>query len=128
MARRLVGHEQSLTLLSLTTINSPMDGIASAATGVARSWLVIPSWRDLAKGSEFIRSLEEWPWPSQVPYYLVFSYRRSSDSDGVVPLESAIPLWAQEEARSMRGFQGNHVDALHNPHAVDYIVGNLTGH
>ncbi len=127
LARSLVGQAQRLTVLSLTTINTPMEGIASAATGVARSWLVIPSWRDVAKDSEFIRRLEEWPWPSQIPYYLVFSYRRSSDSDGVVPLESSIPLWVQEEATSMRGFQGNHVDVLHNPHAIEYIVGNLTG-
>ena len=97
------------------TINSPMAGMSSAASGVDLSPVVVPAWRDVATGSEFLARLHDSAWPAQVPYYLVFSYEPGSGDDGVVILESQIPLKFQSEALRMYGFANTHVGTLDDP-------------
>ena len=97
------------------TINSPMDGMASAEYGVESSPIVIPSWRDIAKNSPFIRNIRDWPWPEDIPYHLVFSYESGEGDDGVVKLESQIPLPLQAEATRLHGFNAGHANILRDP-------------
>ncbi|NOQ70290.1 MAG: alpha/beta fold hydrolase [Gammaproteobacteria bacterium] len=94
------------------TINSPMMGIESARSGVKYSPILVPSWRDVAAGSEFIRAIHEWGWPKGLPYHLVFSYMSGNGDDGVVNLESQIPLKLQLEATRIYGFNNSHVGIL----------------
>ncbi len=97
------------------TVNSPMGGMASASSGVDLSPVVVPAWRDVATGSEFLRDLHEWDWPGQIPYYLVFSHEAESGDDGVVTVESQIPFKLQSEALRMYGFTNSHVGTLTDP-------------
>ncbi|MBW9261061.1 MAG: alpha/beta hydrolase [Candidatus Thiodiazotropha sp. (ex. Lucinisca nassula)] len=97
------------------TINSPMDGMASAEFGARSSPIVIPSWRDIAQNSEFLRIIRDWPWPEEIPYHLVFSYQGGDSDDGVVDLESQIPLSLQAEATRLYGFHAGHATILTNP-------------
>ena len=97
------------------TINSPMDGMASAEFGARSSPIVIPSWRDIAQNSEFLRNIRDWPWPEEIPYHLVFSYQGGDSDDGVVDLESQIPLSLQAEATRLYGFHAGHATILTNP-------------
>ncbi|MCG8085356.1 MAG: alpha/beta hydrolase [Candidatus Thiodiazotropha taylori] len=97
------------------TINSPMDGMASAEFGARSSPIVIPSWRDIAQNSEFLRIIRDWPWPEEIPYHLVFSYQGGDSDDGVVDLESQIPLSLQAEATRLYGFNAGHATILTNP-------------
>jgi pimeloyl-ACP methyl ester carboxylesterase len=94
------------------TINSPMGGMESASSGVDLSPVVVPAWRDVATGSEFLGDLHDWTWPGQIPYYLVFSHEAESGDDGVVTLESQIPFKLQSEAVRIYGFTNNHVGTL----------------
>ncbi len=103
-------HEAKIT--SAMTINSPMMGMASAAAGVVMSPIVVSSWRDVAEGSQFIDDVISWPWPKNIPYYLVFSYETGEGDDGVVSLESQIPVSLQEEATKLYGFNAGHASAL----------------
>jgi len=101
------------------TINSPMDGLEIAVRGVQNSPIVVPAWHDLAQGSDFLKDLYTWPWPDTVPYHLVFSYTTDSSGDGVVPLESQIPLKLQSEAVRIYGFNSSHAGILSDEAFLD---------
>jgi len=94
------------------TINSPMDGMASAASGIKHSPIVISSWRDVATGSEFLQDIHNWSWPPYLDYHLVFSYSKKENGDGVVSLQSQIPTKLQAEAVRMYGFSNSHAGIL----------------
>ena len=94
------------------TINSPMKGMESAKSGVEYSPIVVPSWRDVAKDSEFIQKVTAWNLPEGIPYHLVFSYQSGEDGDGVVSLESQIPVGLQVEAEKIYGFNSGHASIL----------------
>lgn len=113
---------RTLPIALLMTINSPMGGLASAARGVDASPLVVPSWRDVAADSDFVRSLYSGPWPAGVPYHLVFGWLPDGSSDGVVPLSSQLPADLQAKAARVRGFEASHVDILADPGFVDYFA------
>lgn len=99
----------------MMTINSPMLGMKSAAIGVQFAPVVVPAWRDVALNSDFVQALRAWRWPPQIPYHLVFSYQAGSGSDGVVPLESQIPIGLQDESVRIYGFQATHAGVLKKP-------------
>ena len=98
----------------MMTINSPMLGMNSAAMGVQFSPVVVPAWRDVALNSEFVKGLNAWAWPQHIPYHLVFSYESGSGSDGVVSLESQIPMSLQDESARIYGFKGSHAGLLND--------------
>jgi pimeloyl-ACP methyl ester carboxylesterase/uncharacterized protein (DUF2141 family) len=106
--------ERKDNLRMVMTINSPLGGMHSATSGVNHSPIVVPSWRDVADNSEFLNDLHEWVWPQDIPYYLVFSYKPGDDNDGVVGLNSQLPLKLQSEATRMFGFNNTHVGTLHD--------------
>lgn len=96
----------------LITINSPLNGMRSAASGVEKLPIVLPVWRDIATGSDFLEELNAWPWPKDIPYHLVFSYISGQSDDGIVPLQSEIPLKIQQDAVRMYGFNNTHAGTL----------------
>lgn len=111
----------------VVTVNSPMGGMASAASGVEHAPVVVPSWQDVATGSEFVQRLAAEGWPEQVPYHLVFSYSGENGGDGTVALASQIPLGLQAEATRLYGFQGTHVGTLSNPQFIALLNRLLAG-
>jgi hypothetical protein len=106
--------EQAGTIRVVLTVNSPMTGMPSATSGVKHSPVVVPAWRDIAPESEFLKDLNAWSWPENIPYHLVFSYEQGKSSDGVVPLQNQIPLELQAEAVRTYGFNNNHVGTLND--------------
>jgi pimeloyl-ACP methyl ester carboxylesterase len=96
----------------LATIASPLGGVHSATAGVRWSPAVVPSWRDIAPGSPFLRGLYEPSLPRAVPYYLLFAFSEGESSDGVVEIASQLRSEAQEEAEVIRGFAGTHTGVL----------------
>ncbi|BCX89862.1 hypothetical protein MIN45_P2236 [Methylomarinovum tepidoasis] len=108
----------------LVTINSPLGGMPSAAQGVAHSPIVIPAWHDLAPNSDYLRWLQSADTPLP-PYYLIFSYEDGDSSDGVVPLQSQIPLIWQHRATRIYGFQNSHTGTLKNEDFLALFFGLL---
>jgi uncharacterized alpha/beta hydrolase family protein len=94
------------------TINSPLYGLESAKSGVEQSPIVIPSWRDLAIGSEYIKKVHRWHIPKNTEYHLVFSYLPNEVGDGIVPLNSQLSLSLQNEAKKIYGFEAQHAKIL----------------
>jgi pimeloyl-ACP methyl ester carboxylesterase len=112
-------------VLLAMTINSPLQGMRSAQSGVAHSPIVLPSWRDVAYDSEFVRKILGWPWPKEVPYHLAFSFEAGKGSDGVVALDLALPLSVQAEATRMRGFVAEHTGVLRQAAFLEYFKETL---
>jgi pimeloyl-ACP methyl ester carboxylesterase len=123
-------HERAgnpVRILLAMTVNSPLYGMKSAKSGVAHSPIVVPSWRDVAWGSEFLQEIHAWSWPKEIPYYLVFSFQPGDGDDGVVPLESQLPLSLQAEATRIRGFAAEHTGVLQDEAFLAYFNETLAG-
>ena len=105
--------ERADSLHLLLTVNSPLKGLSSAALGVHNSPIVLPVWRDLDPDSQFLRDLNSWLLPEKTPYHLVFTFKTdSSTGDGVVSLQSQLPLEIQQNAVRLYGFNNTHVGTL----------------
>ena len=104
--------DQAKNIHLMLTVNSPMNGMPSAASGVNHSPIVVPSWRDVATNSQFIMDLQAWRWPKDIPYHLIFSYKTGESDDGVVPLQSQLPPKLQAEAVRMYAFNNDHAGTL----------------
>ena len=118
-------HEKANTGFNVSlyvTINSPLYGMDSAASGVKSSPIVVASWRDLATGSDYIKAAHQWRIPEALPYHLFFSYLAGEDGDGVVPLSSQLSLSLQEEATQIYGSQASHAGILAKPDFINRLV------
>jgi len=94
------------------TINSPLNGLDSAARGVESSPVIIASWRDLASNSKFIKSLHNRRLPKSIPYHLFFSYLDGENGDGLIPLTSQLSVSLQEEALRIYANEASHAGIL----------------
>lgn len=103
------------------TINASMMGLVSANTGVNYSPFVVPSWHDISPKSDFLKEINSWHWPKSLPYHLVFSYLHEEGGDGVVGLESQIPLKLQSEAKRIYGFNAGHAKILTNKTFIQHF-------
>jgi len=114
--KKYVAHspKNSRNLRLVMTINSPMEGLSAAAAGVKHSPLVVPSWRDVEPGSEFLQDINNWNWPQEIPYYLIVSYVSGKSGDGVVSLQSQVSLKLQTESKRMYVFNNDHVGTLYD--------------
>ena len=109
---RAPGNSKNLRLVM--TINSPMGGMSSASAGVKHSPIVVPSWRDVMPGSDFLKDIHTWNWPKETLYYLVASYINGESGDGLVSLQSQIPQKLQSESTRMYVFNNNHVGTIND--------------
>jgi len=109
-------HPQNYQVLKLmVTVNSPLGGMKRAATGIKASPIIVQSWRDVAKGSEFIKKLTAWPWPEDIPYHLIFSFDEGKDGDGAISLSEQLPYEVQKSATRLYGFSDTHLGTLSDP-------------
>lgn len=124
-------HETSANdpIRTFVTISSPLGGMAMAGKGVERSPIVVRSWYGLAPGSEYLDGLfytdpaarkHRRRLPEDVAYHMLFGYRGES-GDGVVAIASQLRAEAQEEARSIRGYDEDHTGILASPAAADHL-------
>jgi pimeloyl-ACP methyl ester carboxylesterase len=111
------------------TISSPLGGMASAGQGVEHSPVVVNSWRGLAPRSEFLDGLfyadpkeksVRRRLPGHLTYHMLFGFDGKS-GDGVVAISSQLRSEAQEEARSIRGFEETHTGILTSPAAIAHL-------
>jgi pimeloyl-ACP methyl ester carboxylesterase len=119
-------------LRSYTTISTPWNGVASARSGVKWAPEVVPVWHDLDPESEFVTTLFETPLPNNVSHHLIFGFRQDSilaseSSDGVISLASQLRPHAQEQARTLRGYDEGHVSILRSAAVISEINEILLG-
>lgn len=114
-------HQSRIKLGLVVTVNSPLYGMDSAASGVKHSPVVVPSWRDVASESDYVKRVHSQSWPANVPYHLVFSYQKGEDGDGVVPINSQLSMSLQREATRIYGFEAEHSKILLEPQFISLL-------
>ncbi len=114
------------------SIATPFAGHPAAATGVNHGIMVLPAWRDLDPGSDFLRELFRVKTPSSIEYQLIYAFgnpkkiKVGENSDGVVPLSSQLRPEAQSEAKAQFGFDASHTDVLQNKALLDYLTERIS--
>jgi pimeloyl-ACP methyl ester carboxylesterase len=116
------------------TLSTPWAGDPAAASGVERSPVVIPSWRDIAPDSRFLATLFATPLPDDLPWHLFFSFEGNESlrmtggaNDGVVPIASELAAAAQDQARHLQGFPESHTSILKSPAVSEALNRALAG-
>jgi len=100
------------------SFSTPYGGNDSARTGVEKAPLVIPAWRDIATGSDFLGYLSQKPFPKKLPFHLFFTYQDQArvklgeSGDGVVTLKSQLLPSLQFAATRIYGFNETHEGVL----------------
>lgn len=109
------------------SISTPWLGHESARQGVDHSPVVVPVWRDMAAGSEFLEQLfTDSDQGAQAELHLLFSYRSDGwisreAGDGVATLASMLAPEVQMQADSVYGVDAGHVSILESPEALEHI-------
>ena len=91
------------------SISTPWEGSRAAR------WApdLVSTWRDIAYGSPYLRSLFATPFPESTHYCLVFT-----SDDRTVPVASQLGSSAPREAAQVIGYNATHVGVLHDPAAT----------
>jgi hypothetical protein len=117
------GNAKHLRLL--VTLSTPWGGHELAASGVANSPVVIPSWYDMVPGSPYQEAIFRQNLPDHLEYHLLFSHRGKfnvisrGNTDGAVSLKSQLIYPAQQRALHIRGYDEDHVGILSSPQVIE---------
>jgi hypothetical protein len=110
------------------SFSTPYGGDEQAREGVKSAPIVVPVWRDIAAGSEFLRGLQAKKIPKSLPFYLFFTYNDPStfklgeSSDGSVTLRSQLVPAMQTSAKKLFGFNEDHRSFLRSKDARDRFL------
>jgi pimeloyl-ACP methyl ester carboxylesterase len=99
----------------LVTFATPWGGVPFAGLGAALGRYAIPSWKDLAPDSLFLRSLHTEALPPGIQHHLFFGYRErgdAGDSDGVITVASQLEERVGHAAARTHGFKTDHSGIL----------------
>lgn len=112
---------------TLITISSPFGGHEAAESGVKRAPSVVPSWRDMVRGSDYQKDLYREQLKGAIDHYLFFTYNGAgsyvlpTSNDGVVSVASQLLPAAQEDAVTVFGYDEGHVSILSNPDLIERV-------
>ncbi|MBM4243705.1 MAG: hypothetical protein FJ148_07815 [Deltaproteobacteria bacterium] len=119
----------------LVSIATPYGGDDGARRGVERAPEVVPSWRDVATGSDFVQRIAATPLPATMPFYLLFAYdngarlgRVSPSGDGTITMRSQLALPVHRRAQRSYGIDATHTGVLTDPTTMSILVGALDEH
>src|SRR5688572_13713335 len=101
------------------SISTPWEGHEAARLGAKLLPAAVAVWRDIAPGSDYLKSLFATALPSGTPHYLLFTYSAhrtsfAATSDRTVTLASQLAPLAQRDATRLFGFNDTHKRVLRN--------------
>jgi pimeloyl-ACP methyl ester carboxylesterase len=117
-------HDLKIKFISLC---SPYGGSDEARNGLTQAPIIIPSWRDIASRSDFLKEMFKSPLHKSISFSLFFAFKDKSlirgaeTSDGVVILKSQLYYLAQRDASIIRGFDESHESILKSRQAAEEI-------
>jgi pimeloyl-ACP methyl ester carboxylesterase len=114
----------------LATFSTPFGGVPVARLGLTLGDYAVPSWRDLAPDSAFLRSLRTQPLPAGVHHHVFFGYRDDGadfDSDGVISVASQREQHIAASAARVHGFRTDHSDILDSAGVFKRFAALLAG-
>jgi len=103
------------------TVSTPWGGHEAAASAVKHLKYPVPSWRDMAPGSDYLREILSQPLPPGTRHHLMFSFQHSDriglppDNDGVVGVASELFEPVQTQATSVFGLHLGHMEIPNSP-------------
>jgi hypothetical protein len=103
---------------TLVTFSTPWAGHEAAALGVKWAPSVVPSWRDMEVGSDYLAHLFDRPLKGRVAHYLVYGHRAKrsflmpGENDGTVSVASQLRPEAKADAASVQGYDEDHLTIL----------------
>ena len=106
------------------SISSPFGGQEFAATGVKRAPSVIPSWRDIEPGSDFIDGIFSKKLRGDVDHLLIYGNKSSrgwglpAENDGTVSVVSMTYEPAVKDAVEVESHVEDHMSILSNPEVI----------
>lgn len=105
------------SITNFISISTPWGGEELAELGVKYSPGVIPSWRDMQPGSDFINSIFLKKISPTIDYYLFFGHKGNRNilrpnNDKAVTLASQLDQRSQRDAKMIYGFNEDHVSIL----------------
>jgi len=113
------------------TISTPWGGHQAAELAVKHLDFPVPSWRDMAPGSEYLKEIFSKPLPTGTRHDMLFSYKSSGgfglpdENDGVVAVQSELLPEVQEQAASVLGLYESHMGILVSPITLRRIEQSL---
>jgi pimeloyl-ACP methyl ester carboxylesterase len=119
------------SITNFISISTPWGGEELAEIGVKYSPAVIPVWRDMQPGSEFINSIFRKKIPPAVDYYLFFGHKGNRNilrpnNDKAVTLASQLDQRSQRDAKMIYGFNEDHVSILSSKQVISQYNAILT--
>jgi len=105
---QLSGEDAAKLIKGYISFNSPYGGIEEAAAGVRHAPAVVPAWRDVAAGSEFLNEMYRGDAIRMFPSYLFFGYKTGASSDGTINLQSQLEGNVHLRAFKSYGFNATH--------------------
>lgn len=100
------------------TFSTPWDGHEAATLGVKWAPSVVPSWRDMEHGSDFLEHVFDQSLKGRVNHHLFYSYRASrspfmpTENDGSVSVASQLRSKAKADAVTLQGYDEDHMSIL----------------
>jgi len=119
--QRAVNQAGTNFIPNFITISTPWGGHEAAELGVKHLDFPVPSWYDMATGSDYLKEILARPLPPGTRHDLIFGFKHKSglglpdDNDGTVGVESELVHQVQEEAASVFGLHLDHNEILRSP-------------
>ncbi len=112
-------------ITNFISISTPWGGEKLAEAGVKYFPVVIPAWRDMQPGSEFISSIFRKNMPPTMDHYLFFGHKGNRNilrpnNDKVVTLASQLDQRSQKDAKMVYGFNEDHVSILSSEQVISH--------
>lgn len=105
------------------SLSTPYGGHVESQDGIEHlpDSAIVPSWRDIATKSEYLKILHSPHIPVNTNFLLLFGYkdpkkfRMGPNSDGSITIKSQLDPRAQSESSRLYGFDDDHVTILKDP-------------
>ena len=113
------------------TISTPWGGHQAAELAVKHLHFPVPSWRDMAPGSDYLKEIVSKPLPKGTRHDMLFSYKSSGgfglpdENDGVVSVPSQLLPEVQDVAASVLGVYADHMGILASPISLRRLENSL---
>ncbi|HEX5220947.1 MAG TPA: alpha/beta fold hydrolase [Verrucomicrobiae bacterium] len=113
------------------TISTPWGGHQAAELAVKHLNFPVPSWRDMAPDSDYLKEILSRPLPPGTRHDMLFSYKSSggiglpSENDGVVSVPSQLLPQVQDVAASVLGVYADHMGILASPITLQRLENSL---
>jgi pimeloyl-ACP methyl ester carboxylesterase len=122
-----VADEGTNFIPKFVSISTPWGGHKAAESGIRYLKKPVPSWLDVAPGSDFLTKLHATPLPKGTTHDLIYGsiddgpFWMKEKNDGVVTVESQTDLRVMPATTSFQHLTREHVEILNQPETLAWV-------